>query len=808
MDNSKLFNIYEQRNFKLFSSSFYPKYAMTKDGKNKTNNDNTLKIDKGFMCPAIENRKFNKDLHAHAIITGKDTNLTVIDIDDPKNDKLNDLMVMLDDKCNYIEQSPRGYHYYFQYTENMPQTADTVNGVDVRSNGGFIFCAPSYYIFNEKRFEYRIVKMPKDNEALSTIDDELLQTYKKLYIVNNVYVGQRPKDTIIKLDKYYELINLFTTDELNNMDYNTWYKVGFALYNTSPTLLDVYDLFSSKNTSKYDGREQITKKWNSFKDKRSDDNIITIKTIYSMLEINHKAELEAWKLKHDEDVKFWFLMENFNHLDYAKLYYSLNPDGFIYVNDDKNSCWYSYDKYNVLVYDGNKVPIKLTYDLAERLQQYIINNRNKIMPPLSKDYTSEEEYKTAKKNYDVKMKLCRDRYNDVSNLFKNEGIIGYLRKSYTIDGIQKLIDNNINLIAFNNKVYDITTKTYRNINKNDYISRTTGYDYIEEINIDIKRDIEKIIYSIFEDQEMIDYIMTITGLSLFSNDYNSLYCLTGTGGNGKGLLSTMIQNSLGSYFMQAPPSFLTQIYTDEKNSTLANAMGIRYLSVSEPQENATGSCVLNIAFVKGITGRDIIKCRDLRKSVVEYKPFFTPFLQCNDKPTLSTVDEAVLRRLKVVKYPFSFKENPTQPHERMLDTSIKSRIENNHLYNLEFMRILIEYASKKYKINTIKMPNKCIEATNDYINENNYIKDWIEEHTIINEKIEKDQLIKLTDLRLKFNYDMDEKNKIKTNTALKSKLQYNNIQFYTRGGIEFLKGRIYKQDEEVDFIDDKNPLDS
>ena len=689
----------------------------------------------------------------------------------------------------------------------MPQTADTVNGVDVRSDGGFIFCAPSYYIFNEKRFEYRIVKMPKDNEALSTIDDELLQTYKNLYVVNNVYVGQRPKDTIIKLDKYYELINLFTTDELNNMDYNTWYKVGFALYNTSSTLLDVYDLFSSKNISKYEGLEQVTKKWNSFKDKRSDDNKITIKTIYSMLEINHKQDLETWKLKHDEDIKFWFLMENFNHLDYAKLYYSLNSDGFIYVNDDKNSCWYSYNKYNVLKYDGNKTPLTLVNDLAERLQEYIIINRNKIIPPLSKDYTSDEEYKIAKKNYDIKMKLCRDRYNDVSNLFKNEGILGFLKNKYCIEDVQNKIDNNQNLIAFNNKVFDIKTKTYRNINKDDYICKTTGYDYIEENNDDVKQDIEKIIYSIFEDKEVINYFMTITGLSLFSNQYNSLYCFTGSGGNGKGLLSTLIQNSLGSYFMQAPSSFLTQKYTDEKNSTLANAKGIRYLLITEPQENNNNVCELNIEFVNSITGKDKIKCRDVFKSVVEYIPFFTPYLQCNEKPTLNKINEAILRRIKVVNYPFSFKENPIQSHERLRDSTIKDKIDTN-IYKLEFMKMLIEYASTNYNVNIIKMPNKCIESTTDYVNENNYIKDWIEEHTIISDKIEKDQLIKLTDLRLKFNYDMDEKNKIKTNTSLKSKLQYNNIQFYTRGGIEFLKGRIYKQDEEVIFIDDKNPLDN
>ena len=84
------------------------------------------------------------------IATGKISGINVIDLDD-KSAVANLKEVGLEiPKTRYVK-TPRGYHFYIEYDENLSQTAGLVEKVDIRADGGYVLAPPS--IVNGKEYK-------------------------------------------------------------------------------------------------------------------------------------------------------------------------------------------------------------------------------------------------------------------------------------------------------------------------------------------------------------------------------------------------------------------------------------------------------------------------------------------------------------------------------------------------------------------------------------------------------------------------------------------------------------------------------
>ena len=69
------------------------------------------------------------------------------------------------------------------------------------------------------------------------------------------------------------------------------------------------------------------------------------------------------------------------------------------------------------------------------------------------------------------------------------------------------------------------------------------------------------------------------------------------------------------------------------------------------------------------------------------------FLACNDIPAIKAEDKALWRRIRVVKFPNQFVDNPTQECERLIDRKLPSKMREDHTWRQTFMNILLKYAS-------------------------------------------------------------------------------------------------------------------
>jgi putative DNA primase/helicase len=488
--------------------------------------------------------------------------------------------------------------------------------------------------------------------------------------------------------------------------------------------------------------------------------------------------------------KDWELIENMNQEDLSNLYYSLNKNKYIVGLLG----WYEYnDMYILKCVSNNKTyPISLLNDVSNVLKNHVTKIRNQITP-------STDDYK-------FKMKIYKTAYNKLGSSTFTKGIMEFLKKLYYVEDIENKLNSNNSLFPFNNCVYDMTIKEFRKIKPDDYITITSQYPINQQTNQEIRKEINDLLKSIFEEDELIEYFKIISGLGLFTTKQQKLFIHTGSGGNGKGVLSNVIRLCLGQLFITGENTFLTTSYkAGAPNPTLADAQGKRYLSISEP-DNGTDECKFNIDLIKTITGGDPVTARGLYKDNVTYIPQFSLNIQCNNKPNLSKLDDGILRRINIIPYKFKFVDNPKLANERKRDYNLIDRIKQQDFIN-EFMLMLIEKATEYINIDVskIKIPSSVLDETKDYIEENNPIIHWLQNNIQITNN-PKDR-IKTSDMHR--NYNDDENNEKRLSSVEFSKyMKFNGFEYKTIRGQRYYKGCVFVQpDQDKEMRDVKNQLD-
>jgi putative DNA primase/helicase len=370
--------------------------------------------------------------------------------------------------------------------------------------------------------------------------------------------------------------------------------------------------------------------------------------------------------------------------------------------------WLEYDNNNILIMRGDKPPSSMLNDITNTLQELLTEQRNLTFPTSTNDI-----------DYKNKMKIFSNAYNKVGTSSYIKGIIDYLNHLYTNDRIDELIDSNKDLVAFNNMLYDNKIKDFRLIKPSDYISKTCRYDINTKSNPVLREKLISLIKSMFENDEIYNYHLKTISLSLFGNKTESFIINSGKGRNGKGVCSTLIENAFGDYFYSGESTFLTTVYkADRPNSTLYNLRGVRYFLTTEPE--ADNETKFNIGLIKKITGNDTITTRDLHKTNISYVPQFTPFLQCNTKPKIDNIDDAIKNRFRIINFPFAFVNNPTKPNEKQGNINLKESL-TKEMYN-EFMLLLLDIN----KSEPLNIPKSVLNEVDDYLNTNNHVKLWLD----------------------------------------------------------------------------------
>lgn len=420
-----------------------------------------------------------------------------------------------------------------------------------------------------------------------------------------------------------------------------------------------------------------------------------------------------------DDLEFnKLVMESLNNTPYdiANVLWYLTQDQF---KCTKNKVWY-YFKNHRWIQNNTEIKYFISTQLPQTYKTVL-----KFYKDLSKKTTNETDFKNLK----IKINKIIELIHSLKKTAPKHNIVEEAEDIFyrNDEGFENKLDSNSNLIGFNNGVYDLESFIFREGKNDDFITLSTGYDYVYKNNID--EELNKFLTDIQPDENERNYMLTVLSVSLVgTNILELLHIMSGTGRNGKSKIAELMGLTFGDYYEPISATLLTreQPSADKPRPELLILKNKRLIIASEPEnKNQT----LNASFIKLITGNDKLTARALHENkIITFIPNFNLFILCNDIPNFDKNDDAIWSRCRCVEFPIKFVENPIGEKQKQINYELKNKLPN---WKMDFMLILIDkYRSYKMSNSNIIIPQNVLRFTKKTKDENDIYKQYITERTI------------------------------------------------------------------------------
>lgn len=412
-----------------------------------------------------------------------------------------------------------------------------------------------------------------------------------------------------------------------------------------------------------------------------------------------------------------------SHYKIAKVIYSIYKHRFR-IDDIKNPDWYEFDGFR-----WAKTHI-MNILISEELQKYYKGIKISDTGALQNSDLQEFIQNKDKLEANLRNSLVDNIINKLENVSFKKNVMTemhYLFKSLEPNFVSKL-DSNPYLIGFKNGIYDLENMQFRQGEQRDYLTLTTGYDFIDyDPDCQEVQDIYDFLRKIIPNQKVFEYLLKVLGRSLLGINDEHFYIFTGlSGANGKSTLINFLEYTLGDYMTSADVSLLTnnRAMSSSASPDIIRLKGRRFVSFAEPEYGDT----LKTGIIKAFSGGDTIIARELYKAPISFKLQASMFMCCNDLPNVNSIDGGTFRRLRVIEFKSRFCDNPIKPNEFKIDPTIKDKIKKWRPY---FMSILIHYFElyqEEVKIKgKIEEPEEVKIATSKYKADNDRFNEYITE---------------------------------------------------------------------------------
>lgn len=746
----------ELKNFDKFVYFSFPNITTY---LNKKNIEKKKPYFKDVEWKFIKTKTINLKHDAFAIICGKISNLTVIDIDNI--DTYNNLITKYGFLKNVFKvETKKGVHLYFNYNKDIETTTNAFTNylnVDIRNDDSIIFIPPTKYkMLNGDIYKYKFIGgelLNIPNEFLS----EFKQFSKKDKIQKKININKNMKNNNSLIDS-----NVNKLSEIENLiyklpstfydDYNNWINIGFIIFNELG--LDGFNLFNkwSEQSDKYDF-DEVKKKYNSFQYK---NNGLTIASLYKY----HNDIFGKQNYSNNYDILINFTTGD--NADYFKKKYGkkfIFSNGVLYYfndiyfkSDDKN--------YSFL---NNFINDIYFFELFNLFQQYEIQELKKIN-------NNDIDKKDIFKKIDTIKKKILDLKNHKT------------RKNFIDDIICKITDNEIkwnqcaHLFAFENKIFNIDLNKFVNPLPEFFINVSCGWYFDDLYDKNLIIELDKFIDTIHPNKEIKKLYLTILSTGLSGQTLEKFIIANGKGGNGKGVLNELALDTFGNYGYILPSNIILQPLKTGSNPELANCTYKRFVIMREPDDNYK----INCATVKELTGGKDINARLNHSNETDTKLNLTLVMECNEKPKLSEVGDGMRRRVLDIPFNSSFIDKCAYDK---LDDELKSNTfisnkfyktnEFRNKYKQALFMILINYYYEYNNFGSLIIPDIIEERTMNYMSDSDEIYNIIND--ILLKTNDKNDFVKLKDL-----YELAKNNNIFINMSKEQKRNFNYKNFCSK----------------------------
>jgi putative DNA primase/helicase len=219
------------------------------------------------------------------------------------------------------------------------------------------------------------------------------------------------------------------------------------------------------------------------------------------------------------------------------------------------------------------------------------------------------------------------------------------------------------------------------------------------------------------DPDYASYLQKLSGYGLMGERADQVFAfIYGGGGNGKGVYLQTTTSVMGDYAVWSQAETFLESRFPRHSEELMVMRGARLVVASEIPEDAEW----NTARLKQLTGGDKVRAHYMRKDSVEFAATALIVLAGNDKPKLKSIDPGVRRRLHLL--PFT--------NAVTAETDIKGLA--GQLVAQEGGGILawLLEGCRRVQAEGLGPPIAVTGATEDYLQEENYVERWLEERCI------------------------------------------------------------------------------
>jgi P4 family phage/plasmid primase-like protien len=513
------------------------------------------------------------------------------------------------------------------------------------------------------------------------------------------------------------LVELLDSSRAEN--YNKWFQVGCIIYNISEGCKDGRELwhdFSMKCIEKYD-KAFCDNVWDTKMELRD----ITLGSLNHLAKCDSPNEYAARK----KDIVSKMLDDGISQTnnDIAKVLHTIYEDRYVCV-DPERDVWYEFRGHRWV-----RVPKGIT--LRMRLSDVLVDHYAAKSSEFSRK-VQETDDPQLKQNLAAKSVMCGQLIAKLkSNGFKTAVMKEAMEYFYDEKFIEKM-DENKNLMVFENGVYDAAAREFREGRPDDYCTKSTHRFYYEFQEDDKKvLEFQNLLEKIFVNPRLRKFfVQTLCSLIRGGNRYKMFLFWTGQSNNGKSVIADLLAHGFGDYHYTPPTSLITGKRGQSGGATaeLIPLKGARAAVMSETSRDDT----INEGVMKMLSGGDAIYARGLFKDPVRIVPQNVPILHCNKLPGMSSEDTGSWNRAYVLMFESVFvpkEEAPKTSAEQFrqkkfpMDLTLKDRLES---FADVFMWFMIKNY-EKYADVGLEVPQEVRDATKNYRKSNDHYLQFVEE---------------------------------------------------------------------------------
>lgn len=478
-----------------------------------------------------------------------------------------------------------------------------------------------------------------------------------------------------------EIKEVFEANEYDWEDYEQWLHGGMRIHHEtggSPEGLTLWDELS-QTAKNYGGVDLLAYKWSTFKDHGGNS--------LSMWSLAKKAGFVSARASAlTEDGLACRLVR------YSK--------GAVRYETNKG-CWY-YFKNDTGLWEKEKAQACLSGDIVERIVFKALATEIQEARNNGDDELADEIQKFQLRCANNRSSIVKKTRENVSNI--EEVCIS-----------ERDFDKKDGYIAVKNGLVNLATR--------DLIPNKPEYLMVRHCEVEYDPTAEcptwrRCVSEWFENEEVARYIQKVLGKMLTGTpEEEAFYLLVGDGANGKSSFLDALRRVMGGYAKTVADNVIMGSRENAPGGAradLAALGGVRLAYCSETGDGDT----LRAAVLKRMTGRDEMSARWLfSNDDVTYVPQFTLFVATNFPPRLRGGDNAVRRRIRMIRFPRDY-ENGPDACRRI--PGLAKKLENEAQGILNWMLEGYDMAMRE----GVKIPTAVLQESNEYADSQDLVSQW------------------------------------------------------------------------------------